>query len=172
MRKKGGQIWVETVIYTLIALVLIGLVLSFITPKIQDIQDRLIIDQTVDLMSNIQGIIFSIGDVPGNKRVIDIGIKKGNLIIDAQNNTITFELESKYQYSEIGSVIDLGGITAKTEKLGSANKITLASNYEGYNLTYDGTEGEKTISQSATPYKLSIENKGTAGNKVIDLVIN
>ena len=36
--KKRGQIWVETVIYTLIALILIGLVLTFITPKIKEIQ--------------------------------------------------------------------------------------------------------------------------------------
>ena len=166
MNKKRGQIWVETVIYTLIALVLIGLVLAFVTPKIQEIQDRLIIEQTIDLMSNLQSIVFSIGDVPGNKRVIDLGIKKGSLMINAQNDTITFELESNYQYSEIGDEINVGGITAKTEKFGSANKITLSSNYSGYNLTYDGTEDQKIINQAATPYKLSIENK------VINLIIS
>ena len=31
--KKEGQVWVETVVYTLIAFVLIGLVLSFAKPK-------------------------------------------------------------------------------------------------------------------------------------------
>jgi uncharacterized protein (UPF0333 family) len=37
-KNKRGQIWVETVVYTLIALVMIGLVLAFAKPKIEELQ--------------------------------------------------------------------------------------------------------------------------------------
>ena len=39
---KKAQVWIETVIYTLIALALIGTVLAFVKPKIQEIQDKIV----------------------------------------------------------------------------------------------------------------------------------
>ena len=44
---KRGQVWVETVIYTLIALVMIGLVLSFVQPKIMELQDKATLQQSI-----------------------------------------------------------------------------------------------------------------------------
>ena len=41
MNKKRGQVWVETVIYTLIALALIGTVLAFVKPKVEEMQDKI-----------------------------------------------------------------------------------------------------------------------------------
>lgn len=170
--KKRGQIWVETVIYTLIALILIGLVLAFITPKIGEIQDRVIIEQTIELMNNLDSIISSISLVAGNKRIVDIGIKKGVLKIDSVNDQIVFEMESEYEYSEPGEDIFVGDIIARTDKSGSSNIITLTSNYTQYDLTYKGGNELEEISQSTNPYKLSIENKGGNVKTNIDIVIN
>ena len=50
MMRKKGQIWIETVLYTLIGLSLIGLVLAFVTPKINEARDNLVIEQTKDVM--------------------------------------------------------------------------------------------------------------------------
>ena len=36
---RRGQVWVETVIYTLIGIALIGLVLAILTPKIKEFRD-------------------------------------------------------------------------------------------------------------------------------------
>ncbi len=170
--KKRGQIWVETVIYTLIALILIGLVLAFIVPKIGEIQDRVIIEQTIELMNNLDNIISSIGVVAGNKRIVDIGIKKGVLKIDGENDRIIFEIKSEYEFSQQGEDITIGDIIAKTEKSGSLNIITLTSNYNQYDLTYNGKDELKEISQSTTPYKLSVENKGANGKILIDITIS
>lgn len=170
--KKRGQIWVETVIYTLIALILIGLVLAFITPKIGEIQDRVIIEQTIELMSNLDTIVTSIGTVAGNKRIVDIGIKKGVLKIDSVNDRIIFEIKSEYEYSQPGENITIGDIIAKTEKSGSLNIITLTSNYGQHDLTYNGKEELKEITQSTTPYKLSIENKGANVKTLIDMSVD
>ena len=48
-----GQVWVETVTYTLIALVLIGLVLSFTKPKIEELQDRTLIEQSIQVLKEL-----------------------------------------------------------------------------------------------------------------------
>ena len=42
-----GQIWVETVLYTLIALALIGITLAFVMPKINESKNNLIVEQTI-----------------------------------------------------------------------------------------------------------------------------
>ena len=169
---KKGQIWVETVIYTLIALILIGAVLAFIIPKVEEIQDKAIIEQSITMMQSIDDIIISvIQGGPGNKRIIDLGIKKGTLKIDSPKDEIVFEIQSEYVYSEIGEKINIGSIIALTEETQTLNKLTLTSNYSKYDLTYNGKNESKSISQASTLYKFSIENKG--GTKiVIDIIIS
>jgi|TARA_Y100000034_G_scaffold109960_1_gene141691 DNA helicase TIP49 (TBP-interacting protein) len=167
--KKRGQVWIEVVIYTLIALTLIGAVLAFVTPKIEEIKDKAIIEQSIAMMQNIDKIITSVEGVAGNKRIIDLGIKKGTLKIDAQKDEIVFEIKSKYIYSQPGEQINIGDIIALTEETGSLNKITLTSNYSEYDLTYNGKNESKLITHSSTPYELSIENKG---GTIIDIVVS
>jgi|TARA_B100000315_G_C14132542_1_gene387556 type II secretory pathway pseudopilin PulG len=170
--KKRGQIWIEVVIYTLIALSLIGAVLAFITPKIGEIQDKAIIEQSITMMQNIDTVISSVAiGGPGNKRIIDLGIKKGALTIDAQKDEFVFEMESEYEYSQLGEEINIGDIIALTEEIGSLNKITLKMNYSEYDLTYNGKNETKLITKASTPYKLSIENKG--GTKtIIEIIVS
>mgnify|MGYP001210057306 CR=1 FL=1 len=167
--KKRGQVWIEVVIYTLISLTLIGAVLAFVAPKIEEIQDKAIIEQSITMMQNIDKTILSIEGVAGNKRIIDLGLKKGTLKIDAQKDEIVFKIESKYIYSQPGEKINVGDLIALTEETGSLNKITLTSNYSEYDLTYDGKNESKLITHASTPYKLSIENKG---GTIINIVVS
>lgn len=168
IEKSKGQVWVETVIYTLIALTVIGLFLSFAKPKIEEIQDKAIIDQSIDMLEKIDGIMLNIVQGgAGNKRVIDIGIKKGTLRIDGVNDQIVFQLEGKYVFTEPGDdgqpgqQVQIGKIMASTQKKGKASIVTLISNYSGtYNITYQEKEGVKEISKAPITYKVSIENKG------------
>lgn len=171
---KRGQIWVETIIYTLITLALIGAVLAFILPQIGEIKDRATIGQSISIMEDIDITILSIVQGgTGNKRVIDITINKGSLKINSSNDRFIFEIESNGVYSELNTDINIGNIVAKTEQTGSAYKITLRRDYN-YNLTYNGGEKQKSISQASTPYKMTIENKGkdNNGNTVIDIIIS
>lgn len=160
MNEKRGQIWVETIIYTLIAFVMIGLVLYFASSKISETQDKTIIDQSIGVIEEIDSIISTIG-VPGNKRLVDLSIKKGVLKIDGVKDKIIFEMESKYTYSEPGENITYGNVVLHTEKKGELNTITLTGNYTGlYDLQFGGNDEAKTISSSSTPYRLFITNKG------------
>lgn len=156
-----GQIWVETLIYTLIAFVMIGLVLFFASPKILEIQDKAIIEQSIEVMGEIDTIISGIG-TPGNKRVVELRIRKGELKINGTHDKLVFEIESKHVYSQPGEDISIGGnIVVRTEEKGGFNIITLTRDYSaGYNITYQGEDKSKSITKSSTPYKLFISNKG------------
>ena len=70
MNKRRGQVWVETVVYLLVAFVMIGLVLSFIKPKIEELKDKSITEQSIEILKNIDNSILTMGD-SGNKRVLE-----------------------------------------------------------------------------------------------------
>ena len=50
---RRGQVWIETVIYTLIGISLIALALTFIAPKISETQDRIAIEQTINSLNEL-----------------------------------------------------------------------------------------------------------------------
>jgi len=158
--KKKGQVWVETIIYTLIAFVMIGLILYFANPKIREAQDQAILEQSAGMLENLKSVILNIG-IPGNKRLTEITIKKGELVIDGVNDRLIFQMDSDYIYSEPGKSINYGSLNVTTQEKGDLNTIILFGDYSnGYNITYEGIDQLKTISQSASPYKLFISNNG------------
>lgn len=171
-KNKKGQIWVETVIYTLIAFVMIGLVLSYAKPKIEELQDKSIIEQSIGMIKDIDSTILTLG-CQGNQRAIELGIKKGILKIDGVNDLIIFEIESKHTYSEPGIDIFDGNLIIHTEKIGKFNIVNLTRDYsEGYDIKYQGKDELKLISKSSIPYKVFISNKGGEGKIIIDVEIS
>lgn len=164
LTKKKGQVWIETMIYTLIALALIGTVLAFAKPKIEQLQDKVVIEQSMKIMEDINSEIQSvITSGTGNRRIIEISLKKGEMIIYPEENKIQFQIESKLQYSEPGTEIPVGSVNVLTEKIGKLNRIYITSNlsrYTGYDFKYSQEENPKTISKSSSLQKLSISNEG------------
>lgn len=168
---KQGQIWVETVIYTLIAFTLMGLVLAFVVPKIGEIQDKGVIEQSIGVLQDIDSLIRGLGG-PGNQRVLELGIQKGSITIDSIGEKIFFDLESKYQYSEPGENISVGKIDVYTETRGKLNMVTLTLNYWGeYNLT--SQEDIKKLSQAPVPYTISISDLGqdSLGKPIVNIEV-
>jgi len=158
---KRSQVWIETVVYTLIALIIIGAVLGFVKPKIEELQDKAIVEQSLGMLQQIDTEISSIvKGGQGNQRVLEISIKKGELTIDSVDDSIKFYMEGAYTYSEPGMNISVGGITAYTQKIGSVNKITLTKTYKDYDLMYDNSNIIKNLEKSPTPYNLVVYNEG------------
>lgn len=160
---KKGQIWIETVIYTLIAFGLIAAVLAFVKPKIDEIQDKAVIEQSIGLVKEIDSTIREIiQGGAGNKRKLEISIKDGSLIIGGDTDLITFELESSYVYSEIGQEIQEGNLMIITTEKGNTNLISIGRNYgeEDYNIKFNGEDITKTLNKAATSYNLFITNNG------------
>jgi len=173
IKNRRGQIWVETVIYTLIAFSLMGLVLAFVIPKIEETRDRGIIEQSIGILQDIDSLIRNLGG-PGNQRILELGINKGSMTIDAVNDMVFFEIESREQYSQPGENVSVGKITVNTKGEGKINIVTLTLEYKGeYNVTYKGREETKTISKAPVPYSISISDRGTdsGGKKIINMEV-
>ncbi len=164
-----GQVWVETVIYTLIGLAIIGLVLAASLPKINEKKDEIMIEQSIEALGNIDNKIYEVQRAPGNRRVVDLEVRKGALVIDMEADTISWELDSSFEYSESGVSVPLGRLNVTTTS-GEPWKVELKMSYD-MDLRFEGSSfGVKRISVSPTPYKFTIENVGEMdGNIVIDL---
>lgn len=164
---KNGQIWVETVIYTLIGLVLIGTILAFATPAIQKQKDKSIITSTINSMNELDNEILSIRRAGiANTRNFDFLISDGKVTIDSLNDKIIFNIpDSKYAYSEPGARIPISGtnMDVVTTKVGDKYEVILTLDYSvktKINVTYEGDEDDKILNPASTPYSLVVENKG------------
>lgn len=164
-KNKLAQVWIETVIYTLIAFVMIGLILSFAKPKIEELQDQAILQQSTDMMKEIDSTISTLGSA-GNQRILEIGIKEGELKIDGENNKIIFQMDSQAVYSEPGKIIKDGNVEVVTTTKTSYSTVTLTLDYStNYNIEFAGVDNEiKIVSKATTPYNLYILNGGQDSN--------
>lgn len=160
-KSKRSQVWVETVVYTLIAFVILGAILGFARPKIEKLQDESIIEQSIKMLEDIDGIIEEVKEVSGNKREIELGVKKGSLTIDSENDQIIFDIESRYTYSEPGILYEKGDVDIYNHKIGELNKINATISYKGkYDLLWSGEEKKELLTKSSASYKIFISNDG------------
>jgi hypothetical protein len=163
MERKKAQVWVETVVYTLIGISIIGILLAIAKPRIEAIQDRLIIEQTIDSLNQIHTKVLETQDAPGNQKVISMKLSKGKLILDGKNNLISWEMESTYEYSQLDSLVSLGKISVITEE-GNPFKVSLLLNYSELDLLTDGKNESFKLEESPTPYTLVFRNEGSKIN--------
>lgn len=161
---KHGQVWVETVIYTLIAMVMIGLVLTFVQPKILELSDRAAVQQSLSMMNDINNVILDLSQSgSGNTRKVSLNLRTGSLEVDGANDRIVFALEkSHYQVSEPDTAVDYGDIIVFTHTVNELSNINMTLDYSQYNLTYQGAETVGTLTKASTPYSLFISNNDGA----------
>jgi len=164
--ERSGQIWVETVIYTLIGLTIIAAILAISAPAIDRYKDQLVVEQTLSVMNGFDKTIKEVRDAgSGNRRIIpELMIKKGRIEINASAEEITYILEkTRLEYSEPGSYVEQGSMNISTEKLKSGRfyniNITLA--YPGLNITNGNTDKKKVLTAASVPYRLAVQNNGT-----------
>jgi len=171
---KRGQVWVETVVYTLIAFVIIGAVLAYAKPKIQEMQDKAVIEQSVEIIRKIDSTILNIGEA-GNQREVNVEIKKGSLFIDGKNDQIVFEILSKYEYSELDTEFTNLGIKEMTTKSGNLFNVTLRADYSGKkNISYNERDEIFSLTKSSNAYNLLLKNIGddSGGLTIINFKLN
>lgn len=167
---KIAQVWIETVLYTLIALALIGMVLGFIMPKINQSKDKLAVEQTIDLLTLLDDKINRASETAGNVRLIEFTIKRGTLDVVSSNDTILFTInELNKPYSEPGIPISRGPVSILTEKGQKNSLVYLTLNYANkhYNLLFDGLEQTKRFTAASVPYKITVTNNGTNSDSII-----
>lgn len=162
--EKRGQVWVETVIYTLIGLTIIGILISVSLPKINQISDKAVISQTINSLNDIDSQIGKILIAAGNKREINLMIKKGEYTINSLDNEIYYVLKgTNLLYSEVNQTGKQGDLEIITRQRNGKYDVYLYLKYDNLNLIYEGKEINKTLTEAPTSYKLLIENNGKVG---------
>ena len=166
MLKKRGQVWIETVIYTLIGLTIIGILISIVTPKINQMSDRAVMSQSINSLSKIDEQFSEIIVTPGNSRQFDLFFKKGEYIVDPNSSSIYYVLrDTGLLYSQLNSTILQGEVNVATFQKNGGYVILASLNYSSFNITYDSQTKTKVLSASPSAYKILIENKGLVGDK-------
>jgi len=164
IKTKLSQVWIETAVYTLIGITIMGIVLSMAIPQIEKMKDNTIIEQTISAMNTLNDKISQVEQSEKSVGKVVFTVGKGYLEIISENNSIIYTLEStKLELSEPGKEIKKGDIILKTEKYGSNFNIILKMNYAS-NITYDGEEDTKRLNAAGTPYNIFIENKGVGAD--------
>ena len=166
--KKRGQIWVETVTYTLIALVMIATVLAVVRPKIQEIQDKATIERTIEIMEFINSEIDeAVRGGAGNVRAPLFGLKKGEMVVNpteivspTSGNIIYTLKDSKSAYTEPGVDVKFGNVIIRTEKVGKFHIVTITLDYKEKYILQTPGNSELNIPKASTPYKLKVSNLG------------
>lgn len=173
-REKKGQVWIESILYTLIGLALIGVTLAIVTPKITESRDRIVVEQSIDSLNKIAEKIDIVIDTgPGNVRKIsEFTMRRGELYFNSTEDKIILILSDlKNSYSEPGTAIQIGAVIVVSEEKARSSSVRLILNYqEKANLTFGGKDETKKFNPSSTPYSISIENRGRIDNN--KLVIN
>lgn len=165
-----GQVWVETVVYTLIALTIMGGVLMVVKPKLEELQDKSILEKSIEMMEGINSKVQEVVQGgPGNKRDPQINLRAGEIIIDGVNEKVIFKGDSRIEFSETGKDVEYGFLIVRTEGNSREKTVTLTLNYSDYDIRYDNANVEEIFKKSGTPYIMTIENKGrdTTTNKLI-----
>lgn len=159
--EKKGVVWVSTVLYILISLAVLSLVLVSVQPIIDKNKDKAVIEQTVNMMKEIDSTVDRVSVSQDTNLGFRLKISRGHLMIDSFNNTLAWDLQdSAYLYSEEGKEINLtsnGRMHALSRKNNGKWAVKIWLDYQGkYNITYAGKEEAKVLSESE--YDLFIKN--------------
>lgn len=156
-----AQVWVETVIYTLIGLAIMGAIIAISTPKIIQMNDNILITQTIESLNTFNEQVRETLLYPGNQREILLTLKKGEYTLDAGNNTFYFTLKNtRLKYSEPGKFFKDGDIYRLTlDKGNNQYDILLLLNYSLFDVTYFKQNTTKIFTPAPLAYRLLVVNR-------------
>jgi uncharacterized cupin superfamily protein len=166
-KSRKGQVWIETVLYTLIGLALIGVALGFIMPKINEARDKALVEQAIGSLNEVDSKVNEVIERgTGNIRQTEFLMKKGEFYVNSKTDEIVFVLTGlSAPYSEPGVEITSGRVKITSEVGQKTSTVMLKVAYN-VNITYNLREEDKKFNAAATAYKLSIENKGPLNGKI------
>lgn len=164
---KRSQIWIETVIYTLIGLAIIGLLISTIMPRVNEMKDKSLIGQSIDSLNTVNSKVMETLTSAGNTRQVFLSVRRGEYVIDSLNDSIYFILkDTKLRYSEPEEYVSRGDITVLTKEKKDKYDVYLILNYSYYNITYENKEFNRVLTPASTTYNLLIENNGGSDKQI------
>lgn len=161
-----GQVWIETVLYTIIGLAIIAIVLALVMPKINQSKDEVSVEQSISAMQSLDSKINDVSQQQGDIGKVEFTVGRGYLDINATNSSLTFVINDLSSlYSQPGVPITDGDIQVLSEKGQKYDSVYLTLNY-AYNITYGGQNVDKVLFAAPVPYEIYIQNEN---NKQLDI---
>jgi len=163
LKGKKADIWISTVLYTLISLAIIGTLLGVVRPRIDEMRDHYLIDQTIGALNQIDKTVTSVKTAQGMRLPVEFQLSRGILIFNTTSKIIQWSLpDSRYQYSETGFPVSIGKLSLKTSNTSSDRwNILVQLNYSDIIFTVNNQSIPKTYQSSSRVYSIWAENKGT-----------
>ena len=169
--KRRGQVWIESVIYTLIGLAIIGLVLAIVMPKINQKRDETHVQNSIGSLEDIGDMVYGVQGSIGNRRKVEVEVTKGKMLIDMDADKISWVIPVSYKYSEENLNISRGEIDIITTKA-DPWQVEISMSYL-VDLQYEGQiEGVKEFSVAPQPYVFLLENVGIGALGELTVAIN
>ncbi len=157
---KRGQVWIETVVYTLVGLAILGLLLAATKPKLDKMKDESLINQAIESFGVINEKIYEAAQTTGMRVKYNLEIGKGVFSINATDDSLYWTIPSSLKYSEEDIEVSIG--TTMTVKTTSADpwlvEIKMPYNFD---IKYNSEDENKEFIKSGTPYVFTIENEGS-----------
>jgi len=156
-----AQVWIETVIYTLIGLTIITIIISAATPQIEKIKDKGIVTNMFGVLDDLDSKISAVMQAEGAIRNVPIVMSKGSLEINSSDNFLRYTLDNtRLELSEPGEEIIQANIKIKTERMGSRFRIILTREYNDLNITFNNENVLRTLRGGGAAHSLVIQNIG------------
>ncbi len=158
---RQGQVWMETLLYTVVGLAIIGTVLSFALPKLEQNKERASIAEQISTLKILDALVLELANAPaGNTRIYSVSIDKGIMTIDGSKDTISFSIpEVGAKYSEEGVSLNDGRVSVLTSAAGKKKyNVDLTTSYDtlGIDITADEQDRIIEFTPAPTPYTLQI----------------
>ena len=157
---KKAAIWVSTVLYILITLAVLGIAYAAIKPRIDEMRDKAIIEQSITMLDDLDETIREVKEVEGTRRQIEIQLKQGTLIFECVERRVSWQYASAYKYSEIDRKIAIGNLYVLTKESRGGYNVTLSVEYgNDFDITFGGSKPIKRFTPAEVDYIFFIENK-------------
>ncbi len=160
IRNKKAQVWVETVIYTLVGLSILGLLLVSTKPKLDKMKDESLINQAIESFGIINEKVYEAAQTTGMRVKYDLKIGKGTFVIDAEEDILYWRIPSSLKYSEENIAVELGSTMSIKTVQGDPWLVEVSMPYN-FDIQYDGKNEVKEFIEAGNMYSFTIENEGS-----------
>ena len=158
---KRGQVWVETVVYTLVGLAILGLLLAATKPKLDKMRDESLINQAIESLGVINEKVYEAAQTTGMRVRYDLEIGKGAFYVDGTNNSLYWVIPSSLKYSEEDIAVNIGTTMTVTTTSADPWQVKIEMPYSKFDIKFDSEDDVKEYRESGTPYLFTIENEGS-----------
>lgn len=166
--QKTGAIWVSVVLYVLISLTILSVVFTVVKPKIDEAQDRAVVEQTIVLLNDVDEAVKTASQATGTVVMRQIKISKGDLFINnvsaSSNGTIVFMLNNtNLRYSQQDVPLVSGNIqilTTVNPQNAEMYDITLMLGLGNKKIINENDKIVWQLSASPIEYKLFVKSEG------------